>query len=61
MIELTREQIRIITLTEIEYQLTTMKQYLTDEEKVSYITILQRTANLLEYQEIMKKYDEAHG
>ena len=58
-LELTREQIRLVTLNEIEFQLTIMKQYLTEEETHAYETILNRTSTLREYESIMDKHHEA--
>jgi len=53
-----REQ---VVLMEIEYQLTTMKQYLTVEETKAYLLLLNRYGNAWEREYVMEKYHKAWG
>lgn len=61
MIKLTRDQIQDVTLQEIEYQLTVMKQYNNEEETKAYLLLLKRYGSLLQRESIMSKYVAAWG
>jgi hypothetical protein len=59
--KLTRDQIDSVLLEEIEYQLTVMKQYLTREETLAYLLLLERYATLLEQEAVLEGYRKAWG
>ena len=61
MIKLTRDQIQDVTLQEIEYQLTVMKQYNNEEETMAYLLLLKRYGSLLQRECIIDKYVAAWG
>jgi hypothetical protein len=60
-IELTNDQRNVVMLQEIDYQLTTMKQYLSKEELDAYLLILHRYGTLIQREYIMKRYTMAWG
>ncbi len=60
MLELTRQQMAQITLGEIEYQLTMMKQYISKEETEAYLLLLNRYGSLLDRERILERYHNAH-
>lgn len=59
--KLTRDQIQDVTLQEIEYQLTVMKQYNNVEETKAYLLLLKRYGSLLQRESIVGKYVAAWG
>ena len=59
MLELTDKQRATIVVMECEYQLTTMKQYLSEEHTAMYTALLNRYATLLEYERIMLRHEKA--
>jgi hypothetical protein len=59
--ELTNDQRNAVMLQEIDYQLTTMKQYLTPEELDAYLLILERYGTLIQREYILKRYTMAWG
>ena len=60
-LELTNDQRNVVMLQEIDYQLTTMKQYLSPEELEAYLLILNRYGTLIQREYIMKRYKMAWG
>lgn len=62
MIELTQQQRRQVVAEEMKFQLTIMKQYLSEEDRETYIDILNKYSNLLEFEYFMNNaYANAHG
>lgn len=59
--KLTRDQISVVVLEEIEYQLTVMKQYLSREETSAYLLLLERYGTLLEREIVLERYRRAWG
>ena len=60
-LKLSTEQRQLVVLQEIEYQLTTMKQYLDEDETRSYLLLLNKYGSLYDRQYIMKRYKAAWG
>ena len=60
-LQLSRDQHEQVMLSEIEYQLTTMKQYLTVEETKAYLLLLKRYGGLWDREYVLDKYHKAWG
>lgn len=60
-IELTQEQRHQAVVEEATYQLTVMKQYLTDEEKQVFLFLINKYATLWQREQIMEQYEKAWG
>ena len=57
-IELDKEQSRKVTVSHIADTLITMKQYLDESQIAKYRFILNEFANLIEIEEIQKRFDK---
>lgn len=60
-LQLSRDQHEQVMLSEIEYQLTTMKQYLTVEETKAYLLLLKRYGGRFDREYVLDKYHKAWG
>ena len=58
-IELDKEQSRKVTVSHIADTLITMKHYLDESQIAKYRFILNEFANLIEIEEIQKRFDKA--
>ena len=60
-LQLSHYQREQVVLMEIEYQLTTMKQYLTVEETRAYLLLLNKYGGIMEREYVLGKYEKAWG
>ena len=60
-LKLSSEQRSSVILEEILYQLTIMKQYITEEETRAYFLILHKYGSLLDREYILSQYKKAWG
>lgn len=60
-LQLSHHQRQQVVLSEIEYQLTNMKQYLTVEETKAYLLLLNKYGGLWDREYVLEKYHKAWG
>ena len=60
-LQLSRDQREQVMLSEIEYQLTIKKQYLTVEETKAYLLLLKRYGGSFDREYVLDKYHKAWG
>lgn len=60
-LQLSHHQRQQVVLSEIEYQLSNMKQYLTVEETKAYLLLLNKYGGLWDQEYVLEKYHKAWG